>query len=288
MPFAFPRLAPLRAASAALAVALLVAALAPAVAGPRAATMGAVFELIGAEYAEPHARAGIAIRLEPGWKTYWRYPGDSGIAPMLDWTGSTNVAGVALAFPAPRRFPDPMGTAIGYKAPVVLPLAITPVDPARAIDLRLKVDLGLCRDICVPAHADLAARVEPGRPALAGEAAELAAFAARVPRPVALADPAAPLRLVTLAPVGGRPPEFVATVAAPDHPAGAPVDVLAEGPEGWALPLPEQLDAGAGAGVTRWRLVLDGVPRAATISGSRLRLTLIQGDTAVETEVTLP
>ncbi len=32
---------------------------------------------------EPFLRAGVEIKLAPGWKTYWRYPGDSGIPPRI-------------------------------------------------------------------------------------------------------------------------------------------------------------------------------------------------------------
>src|SRR5262249_8356426 len=54
----------------------------------------------------PTLRAGIELRLEPGWKTYWRYAGDSGLPPTLDFTGSENVKSVTVQWPAPRRFPD--------------------------------------------------------------------------------------------------------------------------------------------------------------------------------------
>ena len=47
---------------------------------------------------------GLDIRLKPGWKTYWRSPGDAGLAPQLDWSGSTNLAETTIAWPAPRRF----------------------------------------------------------------------------------------------------------------------------------------------------------------------------------------
>src|SRR5216684_537111 len=49
-------------------------------------------------------RAGIEIRLAPGWKTYWRYPGDSGVPPRFDFAGSQNVKSIAIAWPAPHRF----------------------------------------------------------------------------------------------------------------------------------------------------------------------------------------
>src|ERR1700674_3654598 len=67
-------------------------------------------------------RAGIEIRLGPGWKTYWRYPGDSGVPPRFGFERSDNVATVAVLFPAPHGFSDDGGWSIGYKDRVILPL----------------------------------------------------------------------------------------------------------------------------------------------------------------------
>ena len=77
-------------------------------------------------------RAGIEIRLAPGWKTYWRYPGDSGIPPRFDFSHSTNVKSVTVRYPAPQRLTDESGTSIGYKHGVVFPLEIVPQDAAQA------------------------------------------------------------------------------------------------------------------------------------------------------------
>src|SRR5881394_903924 len=51
-------------------------------------------------------RAGVEIRLAPGWKTYWRYPGDSGIPPRFDFSKSHNVKSVNVRWPAPQRLTD--------------------------------------------------------------------------------------------------------------------------------------------------------------------------------------
>src|SRR5215203_947233 len=54
-------------------------------------------------------RAGIEIKLSSGWKTYWRYPGDSGVPPAFDFSKSENVKTATVLFPAPTRFPDGAG-----------------------------------------------------------------------------------------------------------------------------------------------------------------------------------
>src|SRR5580693_6039182 len=70
--------------------------------------------------------AGIEIRLAPGWKTYWRYPGDSGVPPRFDFTGSRNLKSASVHYPAPHRLTDEGGTSIGYKGDVVFPIDVTP------------------------------------------------------------------------------------------------------------------------------------------------------------------
>src|SRR5262249_57500771 len=103
------------------------------------------------------ARAGIEIRLDPGWKTYWRYPGDSGVPPTLDFAGSENVKSVSALWPAPERFADGAGGySIGYHGDVVLPLQIIPNDTAKPPMLHVKLGYAVCGKLCVPAEAQLA------------------------------------------------------------------------------------------------------------------------------------
>src|SRR3954467_4334609 len=98
-------------------------------------------------------RAGIEFRLDPGWKTYWRYPGDSGVPPVFDFSTSENVKNVAVLWPAPHRFSDGSGNSIGYERSAILPLHVVPQDRARPVTLRLKLDYAVCEKLCVPAEA---------------------------------------------------------------------------------------------------------------------------------------
>jgi DsbC/DsbD-like thiol-disulfide interchange protein len=99
--------------------------------------------------------AGVEFRLAPGWKTYWRAPGDAGIPPSFDWSGSENVAHARILWPRPIVFETNGLRSIGYHGDVVLPVEVTPRDPSRPVHLRAMVDLGVCRDVCVPAHLSL-------------------------------------------------------------------------------------------------------------------------------------
>lgn len=118
----------------------------------------------------------LRLELQPGWKTYWRSPGDAGIPPQFDWSGSENLKSVRIHWPAPVVFHTNGYQTIGYKGGVVLPVELVARDPSRPVVLRAKVELGICRDICVPAWLDLSAEVAaPGAP----DAAIRAALAAR-------------------------------------------------------------------------------------------------------------
>src|ERR1051325_831663 len=59
----------------------------------------------------PHA--GVEIHLAAGWKTYWRYPGDAGVPPRFDFSGSRNVKSVAVRWPAPQRLSGRSGNLNG-------------------------------------------------------------------------------------------------------------------------------------------------------------------------------
>ena len=97
-------------------------------------------------------RAGIEIRLKQGWHTYWRYPGDAGVPPRFDFTGSQNVKSVEVLWPAPRRLPEAGLDTIGYDRDVILPLRVTPQDQAKPVMLQVKADYAICEKLCVPAQ----------------------------------------------------------------------------------------------------------------------------------------
>jgi DsbC/DsbD-like thiol-disulfide interchange protein len=220
-------------------------------------------------------RAGIEVRLATGWKTYWRYPGDSGVPPRFDFSKSTNVKSVTVRWPAPHRFIDESGASIGYKGSVLLPLDIVPANPAQPVTLRVSLDYAICEKLCIPA-AGSAALVLGG--ASSFDAAIVAAQAL-VPKPAALGDPAAlAIRSVKREP-GTPNAKVVVEVAAPEQ---APLDLFAEGPtEDWALPLPEPV-AGGTPGRRRYTFELDGLPPGTTAAGATLRFTLVSGDKAIE------
>ncbi|MGR3398073.1 MAG: protein-disulfide reductase DsbD domain-containing protein [Paracoccus sp. (in: a-proteobacteria)] len=101
--------------------------------------------------------AALELELEPGWKTYWRSPGDTGLPPQFDWQESGNLAGVTLHWPAPQPIRSGDTLEMGYHDRLVLPVTARPLVAGEPVDLRVQVELGLCHDICVPGHLDLTA-----------------------------------------------------------------------------------------------------------------------------------
>lgn len=100
--------------------------------------------------------AGIKIELAPGWKTYWRAPGDAGIPPQFDWAGSENLGSMRLHWPTPEVFDQNGMQSIGYHGDVVIPIEITPRDSGtQSIVLDGEMELGVCKDICIPVTADI-------------------------------------------------------------------------------------------------------------------------------------
>lgn len=109
--------------------------------------------------------AALEIRLAPGWHTYWRIPGEAGMPPQFDWSGSTNLGAVSYEWPRPSVF-DSFGLrSYGFENSLVLPMVLRPSDPGRPLDLSLEVQFGVCNDICVPALARIASEIAPDEPA---------------------------------------------------------------------------------------------------------------------------
>ncbi|MDW3224956.1 MAG: protein-disulfide reductase DsbD family protein [Paracoccaceae bacterium] len=104
--------------------------------------------------------AAVRLSLDPGWKTYWRAPGDAGIPPEFDWSGSRNLYSVAVTWPTPIVFDENGMRSIGYTDELVIPLALAPSEAGQPIDVDLEMSIGICSDICVPHSLTLEAMLD--------------------------------------------------------------------------------------------------------------------------------
>ena len=78
-------------------------------------------------------KLGLHFKLKPGWKVYWRSPGDAGFPPIPDWSASGNLESAVLRWPAPERFSVLGLETLGYKKETVLPITVRRADPSRPL-----------------------------------------------------------------------------------------------------------------------------------------------------------
>lgn len=103
--------------------------------------------------------AALHLQLAQDWITYWRHPGESGIAPKLDISASRNLAGARILWPEPRLYMKAGFASIGYADDIMLPIELTPLDPSLPVELNAILSVGVCADICIPVDLSLNAAV---------------------------------------------------------------------------------------------------------------------------------
>src|SRR5215475_1016278 len=217
---------------------------------------------------------GLQFVMKPGWKTYWRSPGDAGVPVTLDWTGSTNLAGAEISWPVPRRFSLFGLDTFGYEDEVIFPIAARPADPGKPLSLRLKANYLVCEKICVPYTAELALDL-PATPPAPSEFAQLIdRYQSQVP------SAGHGLKLLSAQAEGDR----LAVEIASALPLGAP-DLLVEGPAGIHFPAPKvTLEQNGHAA----KLAIDTTrddDKAPRLAGTPLVLTVVDGTRGLEAKV---
>ena len=230
--------------------------------------------LIGASARNGELRAGIEIKLQPGWKTYWRYPGDSGVPPRFDFSGSDNLRAAKVSWPAPHAFTDETGTSIGYKGAVVFPLRVTPRQAGKPVTLRMKIEYAVCEKLCIPAEGR--AELTLGGAGTAYDSA-LADAEAQVPQSVGAKAAGLTARRVSKA----LKPLVAVDIASP--PSAKNLEVFVEGPNAeWALPIPTPAQ-GAPAGYRSFGFTLEGLPPGVDPMGPfELTFTVVGGERPIE------
>lgn len=239
----------------------------------------AAVRLLAGSHSGPVLLGGIAIQVDPGWKTYWRTPGDSGVPPRFDFSKSENIDAVTILWPAPTKFDDGAGGfSLGYHDQVVLPLRIVPKTNDKPVTLRVEINYAVCEKLCIPVEASTELTF-----ASVASTEDSVLFAAldTVPKPASVGDPN-PLTIRDVKREGKS--TVLVDVVSPDAKA---VNLFVEGPTpDWALPVPKLLEHGP-RGVKRFAFELDGVPPGTNPDGAALKLTLVGGDRSYEFNVNL-
>ena len=222
---------------------------------------------------------GIAFQLQPGWKTYWRTPGDSGVPPRFDFSKSDNIEAVTVLWPAPTKFDDGAGGhSLGYHDTIVLPLRIVAKSTDKPVTLRADINYAVCEKLCIPVETN--AELAFTNVASTEDSALLAALDT-VPKPANVGDPN-PLTIRDVKREGKS--SVLVDVVSPDD---RVVNLFVEGPTpDWGLPVPKLLEHGP-PGVKRFTFELDGVPPGVSPEGAALKLTLVGGDRSYEFNINL-
>ena len=226
---------------------------------------------------ERRLRLGLEFRLKPGWKVYWRSPGDAGYPPSLDWSGSENLAGAVMHWPTPMRFNVLGFNTLGYKDEVVFPLDATLAEPGRPLRLRATVDYLTCSEICVPYQAFLSLDLPDGGAQTTVFTHLIDRYAARVPDE----GTGRGLSIERVEARGEGEARVLRVVARSDTPFAAP-DLYVEGPDLIEFGLP-RVQTAAGGRIATLELPARAIGKTApALIGSALTLTLVDGKRALE------
>ena len=220
---------------------------------------------------------GLQFRMLEGWKVYWRSPGDAGFPPLLDWSGSANLASASLSWPAPERFSVLGLETIGYHDEVLFPVSASLLEPGKELAIRARLRFLTCSDICVPYETNLALTLPPGPGTTTPEAAAIDGWRARVPA----TGGEAPLSIGQVE-IAGSGKDQALVIHAAGKAAFANPDVFVEGPDGFGFGRPAvQIEPGGRGALMRVAVHPPGKPPS-TLDGKAVTLTLVDGDRALE------
>ena len=142
-------------AAAVAACAMTFSALSPALAQGQFDDVVETEVLQGWDLPDGRRLAAVRLTLAPGWKTYWRAPGDAGIPPHFDWSRARNLQAVSVTWPTPKVYHQNGMRSIGYTNQVVIPIYVTPSTPGKPVRLRSTLSMGVCAEVCVPHQVKL-------------------------------------------------------------------------------------------------------------------------------------
>ncbi|MDI1228044.1 MAG: protein-disulfide reductase DsbD family protein [bacterium] len=216
----------------------------------------------------------LELKLQPKWDTYWRTPGDAGLPPDLDFKGSENLKGFNLQYPVPHRLTVSGLDNNVYVDQVTFPLAVTLETPGAPLNVKLKLSLLVCNEICVPEKHELTFTLPAGEAMPSTDAALYDAALEKLPRTVMEGHSFTSSRLET-----GADQKTVLVIEA--QMAGEPspeADLFVEHESGTAFGKPAiTFDAGSGKTVFRIEPHTSETPEklAKDLGSSEITLTFV-------------
>jgi DsbC/DsbD-like thiol-disulfide interchange protein len=227
---------------------------------------------------EPDGRIRGALQIEPkpGWITYWREPGDTGIPPQITFPSESGITLDRLSYPVPKRIDNGALRDVGYDEPVAFPFELTAKPAGAPVTVTASAFIGLCRNICIPFQADFTLALQAARGTPVEEAMILNGALAKLPE--APSDSFA----VTQYAIGQGGSVLRLTLRLPGDVQAVP-QVIVSGPQGHLL-----LDGinGQRSGETyTLEMPVGKLPKGYDIKGKRWGILAIAGDRAMETSL---
>lgn len=225
--------------------------------------------------ADGRLRAALEIEPKPGWITYWREPGRSGIPPQITVSPGNGAALESIGYPVPKTIAIGSIREIGYDGPVALPLSFRLDEPGKPAKLQLSAFIGLCKDICIPFQADFSLALPAESLFLPQEQGVVNAAEASLP-----AGPSADFSLDghTLSSDGKR---LALRLTLPEAGEAAPA-VYLTGPA--ASVFFEQENSKRDGRAFETEIAIGKLPKGYDIHGKQWRILVVDGARAMETQ----
>ncbi|MBY5784018.1 cytochrome C biogenesis protein [Rhizobium leguminosarum] len=218
-------------------------------------------------------RAALQIEPKPGWITYWKEPGNSGIPPQITIAPESGVSLDAIAYPVPKHFFKDAIEDIAYDAPVTLPLSLTA--PGKGpVTIDAAAFIGICKDICIPFQASFELKLGPAIQSHPQEEAILQAADASLPKP-----PSEDFDVTAHAMSPDRKTLSLDLVL-PGEGKTAP-DIIVTGPSGYAFT--EQIGGKRDGRTFKVDISIGKLPKDYDIAGKQWSVLVIDGERAMET-----
>ena len=223
---------------------------------------------------------GLHFEMKAGWKIYWRSPGDAGFPPQIRWDASQNIKEFKTLWPIPKRFSVLGLSTLGYEEEVVLPVAVRVLNKKRPVLIRANLSYLTCNQVCIPYETELHLDLESQEGFNSTGGQLIGRYLKRVPSSETRED----LSIMSVKSNGPSKKSKLKIEVRANGGFNKP-DLFVEGPEGYVFePAKWQSYKAANGGLftVGYRDLIKTSQKNRSLTGEKLRLTLINGRTAIE------